>query len=122
MRVSMPLRALSAYLFVDPDSGTKRHPWWRDLWDFLETFASSRLEWLYEPVQEVFTTTPELTDENRALIASFIHRAPKEVIESNQTLRLSLRYLTSRYSAIEIMFFAQPNEDEQSSAESESAG
>ena len=113
MRVSIPLRSLSAYLFVDPDSETKRHPWWRELWDLLETFASSRLEWVYEPVQEVFTSTPELTDENRMLIASFIQGAPRDVIESNQTIRLGLKCLVSRYSVIEIMFFSLPDEGEQ---------
>lgn len=105
IRIDVPLLSTCAYLFVDSGQ-TQEDPWWADLYRYLLSLRSDRLEWEYEPVQDVHLARPQLTNEQREGVLRFLRTAPRQEIEGHRTLRRAIELAPDRVARLDIMYFS----------------
>ena len=105
IRIDIPLRSTFALLFVyPPEQG--RDAWWRALWDYLSSLAPARLEWEYEPVQDVHVARCVLSEEQRRDVVRFLRTAPAEEVANHRTLRRAVELEPEQETRVKVVYFS----------------
>lgn len=105
-RIDVPLRTTCAYLYVDPHL-VGSDPWWQRLFEHLTTLAPRDPVWHHEPLQNIFTLRPTLTDSQRLELMAFLRSAPIGERESHLTLRRAVNLIDEEARKLEVMFFSE---------------
>lgn len=108
VRIDVPLRRMSAYLYFDGDTRNRWHPWWGALYDYVLGLAPSDMAWRHEPVQDVDLARPGLTDEQKADLLRFLRTAPPEEVEGHRTLRRVVNLSDDQVPRLDVMYFSAP--------------
>ena len=105
IRIDVPLQTQYAYLVVEREH-ERWDAWWRALFEHLLELLPSDAEWSHEPVQNVYYSRPNLNEEQRVALLTFLCSAPAEQIEGHRTLRRAVELDPERVMRIRLMYFS----------------
>ena len=105
VRIDVPLRTTSAYLYVDPTMSDWGQ-WWVTLYTYLLSLAPAQLNWVYEPVQDIYAAQLNLTDDQRADVVRHLRTASGEQIASHRTLRRAVELTHEQERRIDVVYFS----------------
>jgi hypothetical protein len=111
VRVDIPLKTTSAYLFVDP-AMQEWDGWWLRFYEKLLTFLPDAPEWIKEPVQDVYVCTPVLSETQLKDLQLWFASAPENQVRTHRTLQRAVEMDVLDQSRLQVKFFSGADEQE----------